>query len=186
MNHNKIIQQILNQKPDEQSFFLKVFTHFSHYFWFSFCIRKNSHRKRILKAKYIFKQIKKPEFQQEPARLFAYIRKIDPFVFEELLLLAFRSRGFKVRHNKCYTGDGGIDGMVIMPNKKPYAIQAKRYQGHVHAKHLDDFALDLKRQGCFGGFFVHSGKSGLGVYQRLSPDVILISGFNLHRLLTGY
>lgn len=42
----------------------------------------------------------------------AYLRKIDPFVFEELVLEGFERRGCKVRRNKRYTGDGGalMDG----------------------------------------------------------------------------
>ncbi|MEX6059375.1 restriction endonuclease [Enterobacter hormaechei] len=39
-----------------------------------------------------------------------YLRKIDPFVFEELLLEGFEAHGFRTIRNKRYTGDGGIDG----------------------------------------------------------------------------
>ena len=40
----------------------------------------------------------------------AYLRKIDPFTFEELLLEGFESHGFRTIRNKRHTGDGGIDG----------------------------------------------------------------------------
>ncbi|WP_192840691.1 restriction endonuclease, partial [Enterobacter hormaechei] len=43
-----------------------------------------------------------------------YLRKIDPFVFEELLLEGFEAHGFRTIRNKRYTGDGGIDGQVII------------------------------------------------------------------------
>lgn len=49
-----------------------------------------------------------PHFGQK----IAYLRKIDPFVFEELLLEGFERRGFEVIRNRRYTGDGGIDGRV--------------------------------------------------------------------------
>ncbi|EPO2651139.1 restriction endonuclease, partial [Klebsiella pneumoniae] len=57
----------------------------------------------------------------------AYLRKIDPFTFEELLLEGFESHGFRTIRNKRYTGDGGIDGQVII-GKHRYLIQAKRYR----------------------------------------------------------
>ncbi|MBA3536696.1 MAG: restriction endonuclease, partial [Tatlockia sp.] len=111
--------------------------------------------------------------------------KIDPFVFEELLLIAFKSRGLKVIHNKRYTGDGGIDGVVILPSKHRMAVQAKRYQNHINVQHLKDFADTIKTHQGHGGFFIHCGKSGQAVYQNLPANIILISGNNLHRLLSG-
>lgn len=36
-----------------------------------------------------------------------YLRKINPYVFEELLLLAFERRGMRVIRNSRYSGDGG-------------------------------------------------------------------------------
>ncbi len=45
-----------------------------------------------------------PHFGQK----IAYLRKIDPFVFEELLLEGFERRGFEVIRNRRYTGDGGL------------------------------------------------------------------------------
>jgi len=44
----------------------------------------------------------------------AYLRKIDPYVFEELLLEALLSKGFKITRNKRYSGDGGIDWQSLL------------------------------------------------------------------------
>lgn len=184
MNQN-IIQQILNRKLHKQSITSTMFKSVSFYFWLYCLVRKKSHRVRINSACKILNKFKTLEFQRDPGRVFAYVRKIDPFVFEELLLLAFSGHGLKVRRNKRYTGDGGIDGIVILPNKKRYAIQAKRYQKHINASHIDDFSSVLKKHACHGGFFIHCGKSGKGVYERLLPEITLISGSNLHLLLTG-
>lgn len=133
----------------------------------------------------ILKKINQPDFKNNPASLFSYIKKIDPFVFEELLLLAFRFRGFRVVHNKRYTGDGGIDGMIILPNCQRVAIQAKRYANHINPAHINTFRKDLLKKRCQHGVFIHCGKSGSGLYDNLSPNITLISGHNLHVLLTG-
>jgi restriction system protein len=134
----------------------------------------------------VFHTLQRPEFKIAPGRLFAYIRTIDPFVFEELLLIAFKSRGLKVIHNKRYTGDGGIDGMVILPSKHRIALQAKRYQNHINVQHIRDFSQSIQAHGCHGGYFIHCGISGHSVYQQLPNDITLISGNNLHRLLTDF
>ena len=104
-------------------------------------------------------------------------------MFEELLLLAFKKRGFKVIRNQRYTGDGGIDGIVVLPNQQKIAIQAKRYQAHINPKHVQDFQQDLRRKGCDGGYFIHCGKTGQRSYRNLSPNIKLISGLKLHALL---
>ena len=55
-----------------------------------------------------------------------YLRKINPYVFEELLLLAFERRGMRVIRNSRYSGDGGLDGQVLIDGER-WLIQAKRY-----------------------------------------------------------
>lgn len=56
----------------------------------------------------------------------SYLRKINPYVFEELLLLAFERQGYAVQRNASYSGDGGLDGRVHI-NGECWLIQAKRY-----------------------------------------------------------
>ncbi len=87
----------------------------------------------------------------------AYLRKINPFVFEELLLDGFELGGHKIARNKRYTGDGGIDGKVWIGNTL-YLIQAKRYTGHVAIAHIKEFNELLERHQC-KGFFCHTGKT---------------------------
>ncbi len=145
-------------------------------------LQRKSQRTRIKKAKTILKRINQDNFKENPGQLFSYIRKIDAFVFEEVLLLALRYRGFKVIHNKRYTGDGGIDGIVIVDNKR-YAIQAKRYSTHINSSHINDFKVAITKHRCAGGFFIHCGRSGAGLYTNLNDTITLISGKNLHKLL---
>lgn len=154
------------------------------YFLIWLLLQRRSQAGRIKKAYKIMKMINQPTFRENPQRLFSYVRKIDPFVFEELLLLSFKARGIKVIHNKRYTGDGGIDGIVILKDKKRYAIQAKRYTNHINSSHVDHFKRAVINHGCHGGFFIHSGKSGGRIFQSMGASIHLISGNNLHQLLT--
>jgi restriction system protein len=183
MKKKNTLEALLDKKQEQKSIFYQWADKLFYYFWLYFMVRKKSHRTRIIKAMRLFHLLKKPEFKTQPGRLFAYIKTIDPFVFEELLLIAFQSRGLKVIRNKRYTGDGGIDGIVLLPSKIRMAIQAKRYQNHINAQHLIDFAAVLTNHRCSGGYFIHCGKSGQTVYQQIPQNITLISGATLHRLL---
>jgi len=108
------------------------------------------------------------------ARSLAYLRRIDPLVFEELVLAAFRDAGWTVRVNAAYSGDGGIDGRVWVDDWRtvdPWfaqhapdrelrgwaGVQCKRYEGAVQREHLRQFPHDLARADLVAGFFVHTG-----------------------------
>ena len=54
-----------------------------------------------------------------------YLRKISPYVFEELLLSAFERQGLAVVRNASYSGDGGLDGGHH--RRRVLAYPAKRY-----------------------------------------------------------
>lgn len=185
MEKTHILNEVLNRKPKQLTLAMQLINKLSYYFWLYVLVRKKSHRLRIQKARRVHHLLKRPEFKLYPNRLFSYIRTIDPFVFEELLLLELKNRGLKVVHNKRYTGDGGIDGLVILPTQQRIALQAKRYQSYINASHLQDFSESIQRFGCHGGLFIHCGKTGAGVYQKMPSNIILISGANLHRLLVG-
>lgn len=116
--------------------------------------RQRRHKRMQRTARRVAEKIKKlPTF---PHKL-AYLRKINPFVFEEMLLDAFEMGGHKVERNKRYTGDGGIDGKVWI-NGSLYLIQAKRYKGHIAIAHLKEFNEILESSNC-KGFFCHTGKT---------------------------
>jgi len=97
--------------------------------------------------------------QYANAQAIVYLRKLNPFVFEELILSCFHESGYHITRNKRYTGDGGIDGIVYKNNEK-FIIQAKRYKGYIQKKHLDSFQNLIKKTNASGGFFVHTGKTG--------------------------
>lgn len=115
----------------------------------------------------------------------AYLRKINPYVFEELLLLAFERQGYAVIRNTSYSGDGGLDGQVIIEGKT-YFIQAKRYGRTISPSHIKSFGELLRHQHC-QGFFIHTGRTGQLSHALLQnhPHVHLVSGRKLLALLAG-
>lgn len=112
-----------------------------------------------------------------------YLRKIDPFVFEELLLYCFQEQGYRIKRNKRYTGDGGIDGTIFNRNGDKILIQAKRYSSYVNPSHITDFLNAINRSRAVGGYFVHTGKTGAKSYENISPKVFIISGNRLLQMI---
>lgn len=124
---------------------------------------KNSHKWRKKSAK---KTLKKLSMFQNNGQMFMYLRSIDPFVFEEMILYALSLRDdVEIIEATRYTGDGGIDGTFIWKTgnyKKKVLIQAKRYRNHINKKHIDDFCVVLANEGADMGMFVHTGRTGKG------------------------
>ena len=123
--------------------------------------------------------------ESEPRRMFHYMRSLDPFVFEEMILDAFKKRGIRIIRNKGYTGDGGLDGQIIL-GKKRVLIQAKRYRNHIKPEHVRDFIALCRRRRALG-LFVHTGKTGPSsrqLFERQS-DIDLVSANKLLRLFKG-
>ena len=154
--------------------------------FFSFAGKKERKRQRknIKTADKIIKQLSSFSGENKEARILGYLRKIDPFVFEELLLTSFEKQGYFIERNDRYTGDGGIDGRVYL-NGKLFLIQAKRYKSYVNTKHLSDFLqlVNLTEQ-AEGGYFIHTGKTGKEAYQFYKNSRIeIISGNKLINLI---
>ncbi len=158
---------------------------FKFYLWCTFLVKKTSHQRRIKQASRLLRLFNQQDFRHQPTSFFAYLRKIDAFTFEELLLLAFKARGCKVIHNEAYTGDGGIDGMVIFPDKTRWAIQAKRYSTYIKLEHVKALSQVVKAQRLQGGIFIHTGQTGGRVYPYLGKEILLISGQRLHQFVTS-
>ncbi|ECG0109340.1 restriction endonuclease [Salmonella enterica] len=125
-----------------------------------------------------------PQLASGGARL-NYLRRINPYVFEELLLLALENQGLKVIRNPSYSGDGGSDGQVLIAGKR-WLIQAKRYSRSISPQHVRDFGELLARENCCG-FFIHTGRTGRKSRDDLQtyPQVRLVSGQRLLNLLAG-
>ncbi len=131
------------------------------------------HRSNIKKSKNLLKLL--AGIKHEGARI-NYLRKIDPYVFEELVLSIFECHGYVVWRTGSYSGDGGFDGKVYIEKKGWYLVQSKRYGAHIKAQHAKEF-VQLVNKNAKGGFFVHSGKTSeeLRIWLR-STRVKVLSG----------
>lgn len=143
------------------------------------------HRWRRRQARAMCEQLRGPDRDQPAGLHYARLRAMDPLAFEELLLEAFEQRGHHVIRNRRYTGDGGVDGEVVIDGER-WLIQAKRYRDAIRPEHVRDFAMlcaTRKRR----GMFIHTGRTG-GMSRTvvLSADGIeIVSGQRLLALLTG-
>lgn len=117
------------------------------------------------------------------AQKLAYLRTLEPFVFEELLLDAYARRGHSIRRNRRYTGDGGVDGRVIIDGQL-FLIQAKRYSGHINPEHVQEFRQTVRQRRC-RGMFCHTGRTGPAARRIFgeAPEITLLSGDALLCLL---
>jgi len=140
---------------------------------------KTRHIGTIRTAKKVYRNINRIE-NSRPGWLLSYLRKIDPFVFEELILLAFKKNRFRIKRNRCYTHDGGIDGQV-RKNGQKYLVQAKRYSDYIKPEHVRQFIKTCRHhKAC--GYFIHTGKTGEETKKLLkeNPQIKLISGEKLY------
>ncbi len=119
---------------------------------------------------------------ETPQEKFYQLRKTNPFVFEEMILTALKNKGHKIKRNKRYTGDGGIDGQVFI-DKKHYLIQAKRYRTHINPAHVNEFISLCNKRGSHG-LFVHTGKTGAKSKDTAhNTNLEIVSGTRLLNLL---
>jgi restriction system protein len=143
------------------------------------------HRWRRRQAHTMCIQLQGRDRGQPAALVYARLRAMDPLAFEELLLEAFEQRGHRVIRNRRYTGDGGVDGEVIIDGRR-WLIQAKRYRDAIKPEHVREFAMlcAARKQ---RGMFIHTGRTG-GMSRTIcsSADGIeIVSGQRLLALLTG-
>ena len=135
-----------------------------------------SHQKYIGQAKRAIRRVRR----FSPRRAMSYLRRMSPYAFEELVLLAFEDQGYKVRRNQSYSHDGGIDGQVRIRNSW-YFIQSKRYSNYINANHVKDFD-DLCKNNRTKGYFIHTGKTG-SLSKSYTKNTVIISGDRLLKLM---
>lgn len=145
--------------------------------------RKRRHQRYQKTAQRVLSRLK--ELNDDGQRL-VYLRKINPYVLEELLLTAFERQGHTVIRSPSYSGDGGIDGQVIIDGVT-WLIQAKRYGRSINPQHVQAFIRLLVSRNQ-PGFFIHTGRTG-PASRTLSRDCArlrIISGQQLLDLLAGH
>lgn len=115
------------------------------------------HRWRRRQARTMAAQLRGRDRLQPPQLLYTRLLAMDPLAFEELLLESFERRGYKVIRNHRYTGDGGIDGQVVIDGAV-WLIQAKRYADTILPEHVAAFEALCRARGK-RGLFIHTGRT---------------------------
>ena len=151
--------------------------------------RRDKHRRHVsntLQAERVLAKVRSFGGEQLLARTLGYLRKIDPYVFEELVLTVLQSQGIIVIRNVSYSGDGGMDGEFALGGHR-YLVQAKRYEGAINAEHVREFGNLIEERRAAGGLFIHTGRTPPGAYRNLgmSAKVTLISGQKILDLIQG-
>lgn len=145
----------------------------------------NRHALRVKQSKRCLDRLKEI---QHPGAKIEYLRKINAYTFEEIILTAIeRNKNAKIKRNKRYTGDGGIDGRFWI-NKELYIIQAKRYANEIQLQHVKEFSRKVEQANC-KGIFVHTGRTPESAWRQIQSNshIEIISGSRLIDLLeNGY
>ena len=95
---------------------------------------KITHLYRIRQAKKIIKKLRIIAQQPGgPGKVMVYLRKINPYVFEELILSVIEDSNIRIIRNTRYSGDGGVDGIFKLKKGK-VLIQCKRYSHYISHK----------------------------------------------------
>lgn len=139
---------------------------------------KHSHQVNCGRAEDVIALLRRWRGPFRNARIMTYLRKLNPYVFEELVLSLFERQGFKVERSTRYSGDGGIDGRV-WKNGTLYLIQVKRYRAHVKLAHIREFSAVLSRNNA-RGFMIHTGRTSRAIRNMAARNHIeIISGSRL-------
>ena len=78
-----------------------------------------------------------------------------------------------------------LDGRVTIAGRL-YLIQAKRYRSYINPKHIHDFNQVIQQEKAYGGFFIHSGKTGELAKELLREyQISLLSGQRLVNFVLG-
>lgn len=142
-----------------------------------------SHRRRVSAAR---KAISRLASFEGDGQILSYLRKIDPLVFEELVLCLFERSGCLVLRNRSYSGDGGIDGRFWHPSTGWAAIQCKRHSRAIDPQSARKFALDCSSRKFRFGVFAHAGRSGPQFQAALeSAGLLVLSGSHFGQAIRG-
>lgn len=145
----------------------------------------NKHQQYIRLAALVLKRLRDRSTVVQLPEALGILRRMNPYAFEELLLTCCHEQGWEIERNFRYTGDGGLDGRVTIALKL-YLIQAKRYRGYINPKHIHDFYKVIQREKAYGGFFIHSGKTGELAQELLREyQISLLSGQRLVDFVLG-
>lgn len=121
---------------------------------------KEHHVHRINKSHEIIEKVSSIYAQkQNTERVINYLKKIDPYVFEEMILSVLERKKIKIQRNTSYSGDGGIDG-IFHCKKGRVLIQCKRYSNYINYQDVKELADNVNKGKFYAGLFVHTGNTG--------------------------
>jgi restriction system protein len=143
---------------------------------------KSKEKWRIDKSKYVLKELNK---MSDPSHIFTKLRRLDPFLYEELILTSIdiNNPNVEITRNKRYTGDGGIDG-VIKINGVIVAIQAKCYTNEIVTSDVLKLQTDMAKVGATYALFVHTGRTRPATWTKTKDsNVFIVSGASMIALL---
>ena len=142
----------------------------------------SKHRRNIQHSYLLVQQFRKEASLAKLPAAIATLRRLDPYVFEELLLTCCEDQGWQIERSFRYSGDGGVDGRVLIAG----LVQAKRYKDYINPQHIEKFRMVIQSEGAAGGFFIHTGKTGTLSKQLLTEfRITLISGQKLVDFVLG-
>lgn len=144
-----------------------------------------THRWRRRQARTMCTELHGRDRDQPRALIYARLRTMDPLAFEELVVEAFERRGHRVVRSARYSGDGGVDGEVVIEGER-VLLQMKRYRSAIRPEHVRDFA-GVCRARRARGLFIHAGRTGNASRAAVAnaPHIEVVSGDRLVDLLTG-
>ena len=143
---------------------------------------KRRHQRNIEKSHHILAKLQGFTEPHRTGKILSYLRKCDPYVFEEILLTALSQYNIKIERNRAYSGDGGWDGKCYIKGHE-LLIQAKRYKGYIRAEDVADFVNIIGPNQ--HGLFIHTGRTGKKARINCAGKVTIISGDTLAQLMTG-
>ena len=145
--------------------------------------KKRKHKRNIITGEKIIAKLRNFNGKFRNQQIITYLRKIDPYVFEELILSCLINKGYQIKRNKSYSGDGGLDGIFYHNNKK-FLLQVKRYTNQIKPSHLNEFSALIRCKKANGGWFIHTGNTSEKTYNIYrNSNIKIVSGNQLIDLL---
>lgn len=145
---------------------------------------KVAHKKTLRKAKKFYKMALRIDCEEKKISFLKTFNK-QPFVFEEMVLLALKSKGYVVKRNKRYTGDGGIDGVAYRGCYR-FIIQCKCYGRGQYIKTNDVVKLQnacVKKND--RGLFIHTARTPKSTLKAFRGSTVeIVSGDSLVELFS--
>lgn len=139
--------------------------------------RKSQKRSDIDRSKSWLKSFREQKAMYSDRQRFAFVRRVDHFLWEDILMTCFEERGYPVVRTP-KTRDGGSDGFVTIAGEV-VMIQAKRYSGSISKEHIKEFvALTYATPTVDRGLFIHSGRSSKNIKSAVNTyqNIQMISG----------